>query len=121
LLIARDRSSGRILGSAKLTDYPEDNTTEFGMLTVKSEVRKGGVGRKLVKAVEQRARERNFTKIHLYLLYPRDTLDPVKEMLKKFYGSEGYKVKTEMDVTQHIPDHARMKMPCNFELWEKQL
>jgi len=73
LLIYRDEEDGPLLGTAWLN--PESNDVwSMGLLTVRPELQNQQLGRRLLAAAEEYARDRGANRIRIGVLHVRDTL-----------------------------------------------
>lgn len=55
------------------------------------------------------------------LLHPKDQLDPMKELLKKFYSSLGFHFVKPLEMEAYVHDIELLIVPCRFDLFEKAL
>ncbi|PRX98506.1 GNAT family N-acetyltransferase [Allonocardiopsis opalescens] len=90
------RVGGEAVGAARLT--AEGGTAALGRLAVLPRARGAGLGAELVRAVEQRARERGFTAVELHAQVP----------VLEFYRALGYTAHGEEFEEAGIP-HVEMR------------
>ncbi len=110
-----------LVGSVKI-DVIDEETLEFGMLVADPEYRGIGIGRELVKTVEDFARDQGYNKMMLELLTPQDWINPSKEFLKKWYTRIGYIPGKTIPFAQEFPRRAKdFACPCDFTVWLKDL
>ncbi len=110
-----------LVGSVKI-DVIDAETMEFGMLVANPAFRGMGIGRELVKAVENHARTAGFKKMMLELLTPKDWVNPSKEFLKKWYTRIGYVPGKTIPFEQEFPRRKHeFACPCVFTVWLKDL
>ena len=106
-----------------LHKYPlSKDTFGFGMLTVSPEYRKNHIGTMLINEAEKLAIIKNYKKMQLELLKPVHYKHPDKEFLTKWYKKLGYNHISTVPYTRLYPHRAHyLKIPCNFEIYEKKL
>jgi len=73
LLTHRDEADGRLLGTVRL-DPGHDGVWHLGMLTVRPELQKKQLGRTLLAAAEEFAKQRGAQRINMTVLNVRDLL-----------------------------------------------
>lgn len=113
--------SDELVGSVKI-DMIDAETMEFGMLVANPDYRGIGIGRELVKTVENYARDQGYSKMMLELLTPQDWINPGKEFLKKWYTRLGYVPGKTIPFEQEFPRRAKdFACPCDFTVWTKVL
>jgi GNAT superfamily N-acetyltransferase len=115
LLIYRDDPEGPLLGTAWLN--PEgDGGWSLGLLTVHPDLQNRQLGRQLLSAVEDYARERGANRIIIGVLHVRDTL-------MQWYERRGYRKTGETEPWPH--DDRRVGTPLvddlRFVILEKEL
>lgn len=110
-----------LVGSVKI-DVIDEEIMEFGMLVANPEFRGMGIGRELVKTVENHARATGFKKMMLELLTPKDWVNPSKEFLKKWYTRIGYVPGKTIPFEQEYPRRKHeFACACDFTVWLKDL
>lgn len=119
LLIAR--MDGKIVGVCKIC-HSSDGICEFGMLAADPTCRGVGIGRELVGAAENWARDAGYETMRLELLTPRNGVNQTKEFLKVWYTRIGYApaftVPFEEEFKHRINDFSQT---CDFTVWLKPL
>ncbi len=96
--------------------------TEFGMLAVKSEQRGLGIGRDLVKYVEEESRTKGVETIQLELLVPQDWVHPSKAFLQTWYTRIGYEKIRSGTIDELYPQLAPLlATACDFVVYKKKL
>ena len=83
MLVIVDEDSSKILGLVSMQKKSED-TAELNRLSVRSEARGLGIGRKLVEALIEESRKSGFKKVYL------ETSDPQKAAVR-LYERIGFK------------------------------
>lgn len=87
----------------------------LGMLTVSPELQGKGIGKKLLKAAEEKARELNCTKIEM-------TVISVREELINWYEKHGYKnTAVKKPFPMHDPKFGIPKTHLEFIVMEKEI
>jgi len=119
LIIARIEEE--IVGAVHI--YPvKDDVCGFGMLVSSPEKRGAGIGRMLMKSIEDWAMMNTYKIIQLELLKPINYLHPDKEFLKGWYTKLGYRIISKTSYGDLYPNQASLlKIPCNFEIYQKNL
>lgn len=112
---------GKIVGSVKI-EHIDDNTLAFGMLVADPDIRGKGIGRELVRSVEEHARENGYSTMQLELLTPRHWENPSKEFLKVWYDRIGYKPTKTRPFEEISPQRMdEFATDCDFTIWLKTL
>jgi GNAT superfamily N-acetyltransferase len=100
----------------------DERTGQFGMLAADPAHRGVGVGRALVRAAEQDAREAGRDTMQLELLMPRTWRHPSKEFLHAWYTRLGYRVRTRDVIDKEYPHLAPLlATPCDYVIYRKTL
>ena len=106
VIVAESRDAG-VLGLASLQVaycFAEDERhCELTALVVRPDVRRQGLGRELVNAVERRATDAGCTSVHL-----RSGLQPERDAAHCFYEQLGY---TGVPATDHVDYHKALVVP----------
>jgi len=111
-----------IIGVMLLHRTEDINTAEFGMLTVKPQFMKRGVGGQLINYAEEWAVSNGMTMMRLELLTPSDWKQPAKEFVKKWYSRLGYVPQRTEPFEKDYPHLApSLKTACDFTEWTKRL
>jgi GNAT superfamily N-acetyltransferase len=110
LVIERD---GELAGCVRVREL-DDATGELGLLSAAREG--GGVGRELIAAAEDWARERDKTRMRLQLLVPKEGDHPFKARLDGWYRRLGYRPLHREDFP-----HPGLAIPCDLLNYEKAL
>ena len=95
---------------------------EFGLLVAHPDLRGKGIGRALVVAAEQEARDKGADVMQLELLTPKNWEHPVKAFLHRWYTRIGYvPIRTEpfSQTYAHLAVH--LATPCTFTVYHKSL
>jgi ribosomal protein S18 acetylase RimI-like enzyme len=115
LLVYREESEGPLLGTAWLNPE-EDGAWSLGLLTVRPDLQNQQLGRRLLAATEDYAREGGARRMRLGVLHVRDTL-------VAWYERRGYRKTGESEPWPH--DDLRFGTPLvenlRFLLLEKEL
>lgn len=95
---------------------------EVGMFAVRKDLRSQGIGRLVFDAAEARARSLNCDVCELQLLYPQDRPHAVKDRLRVWYTSRGYRVVSSKDFAKAYPRVASLinGRVC-FDIYHKPL
>lgn len=110
LVLERD---GELAGCIRVREL-DDETGELGLLTA---ARQGsGIGRELIAAAEDWARERGKTRMRLQLLVPKQGEHPFKVRLDGWYRRLGYEPREREDFP-----HPGLAVPCDLLNYEKGL
>jgi GNAT superfamily N-acetyltransferase len=112
---------GRLAGSVRV-HVLGTGLSEFGMLAAAPEHRSIGIGRELVRHVEEHSRADGRATMQLELLVPREWSHPSKEFLAAWYGRIGYRLVRVGAVGEAYPDLApQLATPCDFRIYHKDL
>jgi predicted N-acetyltransferase YhbS len=106
--LVKDDVDGTIAGCVYLTCRGE--RAYFGMLSIDPAQQKKGLGRQLIDAVEQRARERGCRFMDIHIVNLREELPP-------YYRRLGYAERG----TLPFPAPERASRPCHFIVMTKPL
>lgn len=94
----------------------------FGLFGVDFSFSRKGIGRALIKRVEDEAKIKGAEKIRIEILRPRDFELPIKSQLHGWYLSLGYLHTETVDFQKTFPDRAQgILVPCVFDIYEKTL
>ena len=92
------------------------------MLAVESEQRGTGLGRELVKWVEEEGKRNGASVMQLELLSPREWVLPSKKFLKEWYTRMGYAVVRMGVFGEEFPEAVDlMTTECDFVVYQKRL
>ena len=115
-LVTATRPGRGLVGVIRVHDV-DPETSEFGMLAAAPDQRNLGVGRALVDAIEQDARDRGMSAMQLELLVPTAEAHPSKVFLASWYGRRGYRQIATVDFAERYPDLApRLAVACELQL-----
>ncbi len=109
-LLAVDAQTGALAGAVLIELRDEGKTGYFGMLSVDPARQKGGLGRQLITAAEDRCRALGCATMTLQVVDLRTELPP-------YYRKLGY----EITGTAPFPDIPKKKRACGFILMGKRL
>lgn len=111
--ILKYTESGKIIGSVYLEK--QANKLYLGMLTVSPELQGGGIGKKLMQAAEDLAKENNIPKVSM-------TVISVRKELIKYYERRGYNHTGETKpFPMNDPKFGLPKQDLEFIVMEKEL
>lgn len=111
--ILKYTESGKIIGSVYLEKQADK--LYLGMLTVSPELQGGGIGKKLMQAAEEFAKENNITKVSM-------TVISVRKELIDYYKRRGYKDTGETKpFPMNDPKFGLPKQDLAFIVMEKEL
>lgn len=111
--ILKYTESGEMIGSVYLEKQADK--LYLGMLTVSPELQGGGIGKKLMQAAENLAKENNISKIAM-------TVISVRKELIEYYERRGYKPTGETKpFPMNDPKFGLPKQQLEFIVMEKQL
>ncbi|TQS44753.1 GNAT family N-acetyltransferase [Cryptosporangium phraense] len=114
-------AGGEIAGVVRV-QLLDDRTGEFGMLAASRKHRGTGVGRELVAAAEEWARDAGRTTMQLEILVPHEWAHPSKEFLRAWYGRLGYRHERNEPLELTYPHLAPLlATPCDLTVWFKPL
>lgn len=115
LLLAR--SNEQIVGSVYLERTNQH--LKFEALVVDPKYRHMGHGQAIVNEVFRIAKEENYQKVQIEILYPKDWAHKQKEILKKWYFNMGFK---KVSTTEFAGMHGNVAecfiTECNFDILE---
>eukprot|EP00730_Choanoeca_flexa_P018033 TRINITY_DN8744_c0_g1_i1.p1 TRINITY_DN8744_c0_g1~~TRINITY_DN8744_c0_g1_i1.p1 ORF type:complete len:191 (+),score=32.64 TRINITY_DN8744_c0_g1_i1:77-649(+) len=130
LLVARDTSC-HIAGCIKLNpDYRQtrfDGRTpakmaELGMLAVRQDLRRQGLGLKLVQSAIATAKQAQCDCLELQLVKPRDWKHEIKEFLERWYQNLGFvKVGVQDDAEDFFRVASLLATPVVIDVYELDL
>jgi GNAT superfamily N-acetyltransferase len=109
-LLAEDAADGSMIGAVLIEFREGGKTGYFGMLSVHPDRQKGGLGRQLIAAAEDRCRAAGCTRMTLQCVDLRTELPP-------YYEKLGYRTYA----TAPFPDVQKKKRACGFILMGKDL
>jgi len=96
--------------------------TELGMLAVKLAQRGTGVGRNLVKHVEDESKAKGFQAVQLEILVPKEWVHPSKAFLEGWYTRIGYEKIRSGTIDESYPELAPLlATTCDFVIYQKKL
>ena len=111
--ILKFTDSGKIIGSVYLEKQADK--LYLGMLTVSPELQGGGIGKKLMQAAEDLAKENNIPKVSM-------TVISVRKELIKYYERRGYNHTGETKpFPMNDPKFGLPKQDLEFIVMEKEL
>ncbi|HWM08803.1 MAG TPA: GNAT family N-acetyltransferase [Solirubrobacteraceae bacterium] len=119
MLVATE--DGRVVGCARV--QPIDATTaDLGLISVEPEHWGGGVGRRLVRAAEERMRAAGVRTVQLEVLVPRDGVHREKVKLRAWYERLGYEV-VRTAPFEEIAVHpaSDLAVPCEFLVFQRSI
>ena len=116
LLVYRDVAEGPLLGTVWLEPTAAAGAWYLGLLTVRPDLQARGLGRELMAAAEEYARERGAVRMRMSVVNVRDTL-------LAWYGRRGYRLTGEREPFPY--GDARFGRPLRegleFVMLEKEL
>ncbi|MEE2033175.1 GNAT family N-acetyltransferase [Rhodococcus chondri] len=99
-----------------------ENTAEFGMLAAAPQFRGLGVGRELVRFVEEQCAAAGCETMQLEVIRPRDTPLSSKDFLARWYTQLGYRLAATGPVgTPHPELVESLVVPCEVDTYRKVL
>ena len=119
----------KIVGSIHSRKLDDESFT-FSLLAVHRDFGGRGIGRKLIEAVEEKARKEGLsyssvTKPHymkIEILRPRDFRVPTKVRLRTWYEGMGYVFTHNQNFQDRRPDRAKdLMVPSVFDCYRKEL
>lgn len=112
---------GEIIGSIYSYNL-EVETSTFSLLAVHRGFGGQGVGRKLIEAVEEKARNAGSNYMNIEILRPRDFNIPLKDRLRTWYEGMNYVFTHDQNFQDRYPKRAkRLKVPSVFDCYQKNL
>ncbi len=119
MLVATE--DGRVVGCARV--QPIDATTaDLGLISVDPGHWGSGVGRRLVRAAEERMRAAGVRKVQLEVLVPLEGVHPEKVKLRAWYERLGYAVVRAApfeEIAVHPASH--LATPCEFLVFQRSI
>ena len=111
----------RIVGCLRLQEL-SPQMTEFGLLAVDPGQRGTGLGRDLVKYVEEESRKGGFQAVQLEILVPREWEHPSKNFLRAWYTRSGYQEVRTGTIDEAYPKLGPLlATPCDYVIYQKKL
>ena len=125
IIVARD-PEGKIIGCVQLlyltSDGVSEKVAELRMLAVEAKQRGTGLGRELVKWVEQEGKRNGASVMQLELLSPTGWVLPIKKILREWYTRMGYAVVRMGVFGEEFPEAVYlMTTECDFVVYQKRL
>lgn len=118
------RLDDEIVGSIHVSRL-DDESFNFGLLSVDFAKKGLGIGRKLIKTVENHAKEQNAKFMKIEILRPSSVDLPQKKILDEWYRRQGYIFIDSMSFVDRKPDKAEKALnlitPSQFDCYEKPL
>ena len=118
------RLDGEIVGSIA-TNHLDDESFGFGLLNADFSKKGLGIGRKLISASENYARENGAKFMKIEILRPSNIEVPQKKMLHDWYTKLGYVFEESMSFEERKPDKAEKALklvgPTQFDCYCKRL
>ncbi len=112
---------GKMVGS--ICSYNlEVETSTFSLLAVHRDFGGRGIGRKLIEAVEEKARNEGSNYMNIEILRPRDFNIPLKDRLRTWYEGMNYVFTHDQNFQDRHPKRAIfLKVPSVFDCYQKNL
>ncbi|NRA11619.1 MAG: GNAT family N-acetyltransferase [Crocinitomicaceae bacterium] len=118
------RLEKEIVGSIHVSRQ-NDETFSFGLLSADFERKGLGIGRKLIKAVENHAISENAKFMNIEILRPSNIDLPQKKQLDEWYKRQGYIYLNSMSFVERKPDKAEKALALitasQFDCYQKEL
>jgi GNAT superfamily N-acetyltransferase len=118
------RLDSEIVGSIHVSRL-DSESFGFGLLSVDFERKGLGIGRKLIKTVENYAIEQNAKFMKIEILRPINFELPQKKVLDEWYRRQGYVFTESMSFVERKPDKVKKALalitPSQFDCYEKAL
>lgn len=119
--IAVARLMGEIIGCVRVQEVDQE-TGGFGMLAVDNRYQGNGIASMLVGFAEQRFKRKQYSKMQLELLIPKEVTHPSKVFLENWYNRIGYqRIYTESFETSYPRLAKMLAIPCKFVVFQKTL
>ena len=119
--IAVAQAKGEIIGCVRVRQIDQE-TGEFGMLSVDDEYQGSGIGRELIRFAEQKCQKEQLGKMQLELLVPQEGDHPAKKVLENWYTRIGYQPVHTKIIDASFPELVQMlAFPCKFVAYQKVL
>lgn len=118
------RLNGEIVGSIH-TSRLDEESFGFGLLSADFGQKGLGIGRKLIKAAENRAKSDGAKFMKIEILRPSNQELPQKKQLDEWYRRQGYVFLNSMSFVERKPDKAEKALKLitetQFDCYEKEL
>ena len=118
------RLEGDIVGSIHVSRMDEESFS-FGLLSADFERKGLGIGRKLIKTVENHAKREGAKFMKIEILRPSNVELPQKKQLDEWYRRQGYEFLNSMSFVERKPDKAEKALnlitETQFDCYQKEL